>query len=190
MGVTLLMLSGCIPHLYTSDADTGASWSCGENDWGGDGPPDDLVGEGWFEGDVVPDVRGYDQHGDEVCLWQFYGELVILDISTMWCAPCQDLARGVQETAEHFADDGVVYLTLLGEDTEGDPSTPENCEEWAGAFGIESPVLTDPSEVRREIVTDNSYPRVMVIGRDLSVVIEEIETPTDPEIRAAVEDLL
>ncbi len=186
----LLMLSGCIPHLYTSDSDTGASWSCGENDWGDDVPPETLAGEGWFEGDVVPDLRGYDQHGDEVCLWQFYGDLVILDISTMWCAPCQDLARGVQETAEHFADDGVVYLTLLGEDTEGDPSTPENCEQWAGAFGIETPVLTDPGEVRRDIVTDSSYPRVMVIGRDLSVAIEEIETPTDPEIRDAVENLL
>ena len=51
-------------------------------------------------------------------------------------------------------------------------------------------VLTDPGEVRRQIVTDNSYPRVMIIDRDLTVAIEEIETPTDPKIRAAIDDLL
>ncbi len=186
----LLLLTGCIPHLYSSETGADEAWSCSENDWGGDGPPADLAGEGWYEGDVVPDVRGFDQHGDEVCLWQFYGDLVVLDISTMWCAPCQDLARGVQETAEYFSDDGVVYLTLLGEDVEGAPSTSENCEEWAGAFGIETPVMTDPADVRRDIVTDNAYPRVMIIGRDMRLAIDEIETPTDPEIRDAVDGLL
>ncbi len=190
MAVTLLLLTGCIPHLYTDTSDSGGAWRCGDNGWTGDGPPSGLVAEGWYAGDVAPDLRGFDQHGDEVCLWQFYGDLVILDISTMWCAPCQDLARGVQETVEHYAGEELTYLTVLGEDVEGEDSTSENCEEWAEAFGIEAPVLTDPAEVRKEIVTDNSYPRVMIIGKDLRVAIEEIETPTDPEIRDAVDGLL
>ena len=98
----LVLLAGCIPHLYSPEDAGPWSWDPPENSWGEGGPPTGLQGEGFFQGDVVQDLRGQDQFGAEVSLWQFYGELVVLDISTMWCAPCQDLARGVQETAERY----------------------------------------------------------------------------------------
>jgi thiol-disulfide isomerase/thioredoxin len=190
MGLTLLLVVGCIPHLYSSDSGGLGAWEQPENSWVSGTPPSDLTGEGFFQGEVVPDLRGLDQFGSEVSLWQFYGHVLVLDISTMWCAPCQDLARGVQETAEFYEDQGLVYLTLLGEDVEGNPSTAENCQEWADAFSIESPIITDPDEVRWDIVTDNSYPRVMIINTDMRVLIEEIESPTDPKIRDAIEGAL
>ena len=190
MSALLLALTGCVPHLYTDSA-VPWDWVVPVNSWEVGAPPDGLLGEGFFVGDVIPDVRGQDQFGDEVSLWQFYGGLVVLDISTVWCAPCRDLARGVQETAELYHDRGVTYLTLLGENLEGEPTSPEDCAEWADAFGITSaPVVTDPVEVRRDIVTDNAYPRVIIVGRDLRVEIEEIETPTDPKIRDALDGLL
>ena len=189
MSALLFALTGCIPHLYTDSA-VPWTWEVPDNSWGVGAPPDGLLGEGYFVGEVIPDLRGLDRFGDEVSLWQFYGDLVVLDVSSMWCAPCRDLARGVEETAELYHDQGVTYLTLMGEDMEGEPATPEVCAEWADAFGISQPVITDPLEARKDIVSDNAYPRVMIIGRDLRVEIEEIETPTDPKIRSVLGGLL
>jgi len=42
--------------------------------------PDDLVGTGWDVGDVAPDFTLLDQFGDEVQLYQFYGQVIVLDI--------------------------------------------------------------------------------------------------------------
>ncbi len=190
MIMSMLAVVGCVPHLYSEDSGGDTTWEAPENSWSSKTPPSGLAPEGFDEGDVVFDLRGLDQFGDEVSLWQFYGSLVVLDISTQWCAPCQDLARGAQETVEHDQGDDVVYLTLLGEDTEGESSTSETCEQWADAFGIEAPIITDPSDLRKEIVDDGSYPRVMIIGRDLRVEITEIENPTDPKIRSAIDELL
>ncbi len=189
LSASLVALLACAPRIYT-DGDTGSSWTAPENTWESSEPPRDLQGEGFEEGEVVPDVRGVDQHGDEVSLWQFYGKLIVFDVSTQWCAPCQELARGTEETYQLYRDRGVVYVTLMGEDIVGQPATQETTLEWADAFGITAPVITDPAEVRHEVVADNLYPRVMIIGRDLTIEIDRIDSPSDPAIRAALEGLL
>lgn len=186
----LLIASACAPRLYTEgDAVRGSDWVAPENRWPSTVPPASIVAEGFFVGQVVPDVRVPDQHGDEVSLWQFHGRVVLFDISTMWCAPCQELALGAEETAHEFADEAFTYLTVLQENVESHPPTGDDLNRWADLFGITSPVLADTEKLTAPAVQQGQYPAVLLIGPDLRV-IRRVNPPDDPTIRAAIRAVL
>lgn len=170
--------------------DNCAAWVAPENTWVQGEVPEGLCSEGWGDGDVVEDARWVDQYAAEVSMWQFYGNVVLLDFSTLWCGPCQDLARDVQATADDYREDGFVYLTVLVENLELAPPTEEDLNDWGDAFGITEPIVDDSANVRPTIMPDPaSYPGVFVIGRDL-VIGPRLETPSDESIRAAIEAAL
>lgn len=192
----LLLLVGCAPRLYTdaSDADTDGvdpAWTAPENTWPVGAPPEGLVGEGMDAGDVVLDVRGTDQFGDEVSLWQFHDRWVLVDISTMWCAPCQDLARGTEDLYQAYRDRGLVYLTLLHENVGNDPPTVDDLALWArmpeggeGAYDlITAPVVADPKGRSGSIqaIRANQYPVVLLVDTELKVEVR-VEPPTEERI--------
>lgn len=183
-----VLVAGCVPSLYSSGSSQG-EWVPPENSWPISEPPPDLVGVGYQERQTIPDARLRDQHGAEVSTWQFYGEVVLIDISTMWCSPCQDIARHVQPTQDDYADEGFVYLTILHENVHNQPPSQADLDEWAEAFGIEAPILADGDQVTAAAVTQNQYPAVIIVGRDMSVV-ERVKVLTDAEIRKAVERAL
>ena len=190
-----LALTGCVPHLYspadTDPVDTDWSWTPPENDWAScDGPAVGLEGEGFAEGQVIPDFRLQDQKGQTVSLWQFGGCVVVVDISTMWCAPCQELAQTTEETYQDYAGDGFMYLTLLAQDVQGNPPDQADLVTWADAFDITAPVVADPeSGYTGPAVPDGQYPVLLVVGRDLKVA-KKVGTPEDAALRAAIEAAL
>ncbi|MFZ5481696.1 MAG: TlpA family protein disulfide reductase [Myxococcota bacterium] len=190
--VVSLSVAGCIPVLHSEDGGAASEWVAPENGWPISEPPAGLEAEGYEDGQVVPDVRGIDVYGDEVSLWQFYGSLVVLDLSTQWCSPCRELAEGVQETADHFGEE-LVYVTLMPEDTEGEPVDEEDLADWAEYYGIVTePVLADPEGYAYDVVPPGSvegWPAVFVVDRDLRVH-ERVGEPTDANIRAVVTEIL
>lgn len=192
-----LLLVGCLPRLYSDGSGDGGVWQPPENDWPFAAPPDGLVGQGFTPGDVVPDFRGNDQFGNEVAMWQFYGNVVLVDISTMWCDPCRELALDAEETARDYADEGFVYLTVLHEDQQGDPPTQADLNSWAafpasfGSEAITGPIMADPkgSGGSAPAVLQGQYPALILVDRELHVV-ERVEPASDANIRAAVESEL
>lgn len=196
--VILVTAAGCAPRLY-SDGDVSA-WAPPENQWEKSSPPTDLLGEGFGEGQVAPDVRGDDQFGDEVSLWQFYGSYVVFDISTMWCGPCQELARNTEATHQEFKDAGVVYLTVLHENVFKDPPTLEELNTWAEfpSFHedpdhpydrITSPIIADPKgkSGSKAAVRNGQYPVLLLIGPDMRVE-DRIEPVTDTRLHEVLEE--
>lgn len=183
-----LILTACVPHLY-SDIDQGEPWQAPENSWPVGDTPSDLVAGGFSTGDVVPELLGFDQHDDDVSSWQFYGHTVVLDISTMWCAPCQELAKDVEETAHHYEDDGVIYITVLPENLEGSPPDLDDLNAWADNFGITAPVIADHDGWHLAAVPDGGFPRILVVGQDMTVCAPDVEA-NDPAVRAAIETCL
>ena len=187
-----LLLFACVPRLYSIDgSDTdGTAWTQPVNEWPAAAPPDDLVATGWFPGETVPDTRLLDQHGNTVSLWQFYGRVVLVDVSTMWCAPCRDLAAHTEETQLDYAAQGFTYQTVLSEDVEGDPPDEEDLTLWADSFGIQtSPVVSDTTrDIAAALTPNNVFPVLVVVGRDLKVA-EWIAAspPTDDAVRTAIE---
>jgi thiol-disulfide isomerase/thioredoxin len=190
LALSILAVVGCIPSLTSDEEEVVGTWVPPENSWSIVEPPPDLAGQGFQVGEVPPDFRLLDQYGDEVSLWQFYGSPVVLDISTMWCAPCQELALDAQETAEDYEDVGLVYLTVLAEDADGDIAEPEELDLWAETFEIAQPVVGDPErEWSGPAVPDGVYPVVLILDPTL-VVDSKVSPPTDANVRAAVDAVI
>ena len=181
---------GCIPNLVTG-ADTAESWSCPANQWDLSEPPADLEGVGFFEGQVLQDAQLTDQRGETACLWQFYGDIMVVDVSTMWCGPCRELAEDVEETAEHYADDNVTYVTILTEDQDRNEPVVADLVEWADYYGITQPVLMDPKAFYSGSSLDGgAYPAIMVVDRSMTVRARITSQPSDAKIRAAIDEIL
>lgn len=183
---------GCVPVLVTEDTgDTGdcPSWTAPTNDWPTATPPACLEGQGFSAGEVIPDFRLPDQRGQTVSLWQFFGDVVLVDISTMWCGPCRELAYETQATYEDYADSGFMYVTILAEDNDGQPPDTDDLVTWADYYGIEAPIVGDGDKAfSGQVVFDGTYPRLLLVDRELRV-IEEVDA-NDQAVRAAIEAAL
>jgi thiol-disulfide isomerase/thioredoxin len=193
MSRVLALLSiapGCVPRL-SSDAGTSGDWDWvpPDNSWGISAPPEGTIGVGFQDGQIVPDARLVDQFGAEVSLWQFYGQVVLLDVSTMWCAPCQELGRHTNETWLDYRDQGFMYLTVLQEDVENNPPDATDIQFWVDEFGITSPVLGDGDKQTIGAIQQGQYPGVLVIDRRLRVK-ERVNPPEDEAVRDAIEAAL
>ena len=198
MLVTLLAL-GCVPVLTSppSAIDTGevdtsnCSWEAPKNTWHQGSPPSCLEAEGLEAGEIAPDMRLVDQFGNEVSLWQFYGDLIVLDFSTMWCAPCAELAEGVTETWEEFEGEGFQYLTILSQDVYSNVPDVEDLDSWATDHAITAPVLSDDGTYTDVVIPPGqSFPRLLLIDRDMRVLVEEITPAEDATVRTTVEAAL
>ncbi len=185
----LASLAACVPDLRTDGAHL-AAWELPENDWPAAEPPEWLVGEGFYQGQVVPDFRLVDQHGDEVSLWQFYGRPVLVDISTMWCGPCQQLAKDAEHTYQDWREAGLIYLTVLPQNLHGQDPTQDDLLLWADEYALTSPVVSDPGgKWASPAVPQNQFPFVALLDVDLTVHTR-MSTPTDANVRAALAELL
>lgn len=191
MLVLFAALMACTPTADGPGA-SGADWVAPDNRWPSQAPPGGLAAEGYDEGDVPPDVRMPDQYGDEVSLWQFYGNLVVINVAPMWCAPCQELASGVEELVGEYEGESMVFVELVAETIEGETPDETHAADWAETFGIESaPVTADTSGFYVNFPQGGAYPVVIGIGPDM-VIIEGGFVPVDGEddIRAFVDENL
>jgi len=188
----VLCLVGCSPRLYTDAADdTGVSnWVAPDNQWTTNAPPRNLVAEGTGEGEVPPDFLLKDQFGDDVSLWQFYGQWVVLDFSTIWCAPCQDLAALAHETYELYEEHGFEYITILSQNMYYEAPSLEEVQSWVDTFSMGTPVLADPVEWTNQFVKGASgFPRLVIVGPDMRIVESEVKPNTDEGLRAALDEI-
>ena len=188
----LLFIACYIPVLETPDSAQPSDWEQPSNQWPRDIPPSNTEGEGFDLGQVIEDFRYFDQNGDEVSLWQFYGNVVLFDISAEWCAPCKLLAEEVQHTQDDYADQGFVYVTYIAEGNSSlDPVTQEILSKWAEDHHIPSaPVLGSQDDLRPILVPTQTYPRLILIDRNLKVIEADIFPQNDETIREKILDAL
>jgi thiol-disulfide isomerase/thioredoxin len=166
------LLAACVPHLKT--------------DGGGA-----LGGGGFEEGDAPPAFSLLDQYGEAHELAAYAGSVVLLDVSTMWCAPCQELAKTTQATADAYRERGFLYLTVLQQDVEGGPVELADQQEWADAFAIVEPILDDSADppALDGVIGDAGYPVVLVVDRE-GIIGRRVDAPVEETVLEAIEDVL
>jgi len=162
--LVLTTVFGCAPKIESQDPE----WeSCSES-----------------FGDHVCDFKLIDQHGKEVNLYDYRGKVIVLDLSVMWCGPCQLAAMDADNFVRSFGEENVVYITVLIEDQAGNVPDKEDLELWAKSFGIEiNPVLG----ASREFLDTTGYyiagwPTFYFIDRDL--VLRDVMTGYSSSIMA------
>lgn len=92
-------------------------------------------------GDHPCDLVLEDQDANAWSLYENFGSIVVLDFSAEWCGYCQVGAGTLQSIQDEYAADDVIIVTVLVEDSTGNPGSPELAERWATYFGISAPVL-------------------------------------------------
>ena len=202
LGWMCLLATACAPRLYSDPNEIVEPWEAPSNAWDAVTPPEALVGEGVSVGQRIVDIRGMDQHGDEVSIWQFWGQYVLVDLSTMWCGPCQDLAIGAEAFFQHYKDEGVMHLTVLHENEINEPCTLEELEAWSRfpSFHpdpdhpydvITAPIVSDPGGISGSIraIQDNRYPVALLVGPDMRVVAR-IDPATESRVEEVLEEAL
>ena len=114
-----------------------------------------------------------DQNAQEVSLYDFYGSPIVLDLSAMWCAPCNAAASDAQATADRFAEYDVRYLTVLIEDATASDVDLQDCQDWAASYGIEEPVLAGSRDLLSSSASTgwplSSWPTFVLITADMEI---------------------
>ena len=121
----------------------------------------------------------------------FYGDVLVVDVSTVWCGPCQELAADVEETSEHYSEDNVTYVTILTEDEGRNEPVVQDLADWGEYFGITQPILMDPLAYYSGSALDGgNYPAIMIVDRTMKVRTRITSQPSDAKIRAAIDEIL
>jgi len=113
------------------------------------------------------------QNNEEVELYDYYGKVIVIDFSTMWCGVCMNIADEGDHLVQKFGSKNVVWLTVLIETEYALPPTLEDIQRWAGTYNINSPVLAgnrnfiDISAQTGYPIT--SWPTLVVIDKEMVI---------------------
>jgi thiol-disulfide isomerase/thioredoxin len=125
-----------------------------------------------------------DQFGDTVDLFDFHNDSkpVVVDISAQWCPPCNDLAAWIEGEPNAYYDQfwaagpaviargDIYWITILGEDFEGNPAVKKTATEWYNDYpSPHIPVLADSDGTSITYVQLPWWPTGLLLEADLKV---------------------
>ena len=93
-------------------------------------------------GDVPDNFTMTDQYGEDVDLYSFCGQPVMLVVSAGWCGPCRSEAATLQAVADAYPD--LQIITLLTDDNSYEIPTVPFLEAWANQYGFQNIAVVTP----------------------------------------------
>ncbi len=135
------------------------------------GPNNDYT-DTWGEGDIAGNFTLQDQYGQDVHLYSFCGQHVMIAFGAVWCGPCQDLAADVQDLQDEYGPEGFQALEILIEDRSGNAPDQDVLADWSDDYDmVNIPVLNDGAyEVWPTYELDWGIPTVVHIGPDMTIL--------------------
>jgi hypothetical protein len=151
---------------------------------------DPGLGGGIAVGDRLPRRTGRDQFGEIVDLYDFAGEgvPVVIDISALWCAPCQGMAIWLEEgedpapdifgfdryaNVQAAVDSGELrWITVMSQGAgSGSIADQSTVDEWATSFPQPNiPVVTDRYQALTVWSQTAAFPSLMLLDEDLNIL--------------------
>ena len=115
---------------------------------GGKPVPDKWNDCGGQIGDHPCDFSFVDQNGDTFQLYDNYDTVMVLDFSAIWCSVCNNIAHDAQVFMDDYGDSGFLWVTVLVDNSSGDPPEQSEAASWADIYGItDAPVLAGDRSV-------------------------------------------
>ena len=145
-------------------------------------------------GDEICDLILRDQNDDIWGLYDLEGNVIVLDFSAMWCAPCQNAASTVQEMQDDYELEGFSYITILIDDPTGDTIELNEVQDWADTYGIITAAVLQGDRDLINFSNDlgypiSSWPTFVFVDRDLNI-FWGIYGYSEEYMRIVIEDML
>lgn len=141
-------------------------------------------------GTIFPRFKLMDQFGEEVDLYDFagHGKLIIIEMSTGWCAPCQKLAAWLTDDdlsvtshkwwkeeysiiKELVDEQKIFFINIQVQDSYKTASSLESLEDWYNMYPDEYiPLLADSDYNVRDWVRVSGYPTIIVLNDEMEIV--------------------
>jgi hypothetical protein len=103
-------------------------------------------GTGLGIGDEMPDAILTDQYGNDLQLYDFYGHVILLVVSSAWSASDVLLTEDLPSLWSEHRDRGFIVIQLLLEDEAGYSAEVSDLVTWADDMNLAYPVVLDPAE--------------------------------------------
>ena len=134
-----------------------------------------------------------DQNGNKAELYDYYGKVIVVDLSTMWCGVCQAIAPVGESLVNEYGDDNFVWLTILVEDETGLSPEVDDLQRWVSSYGGAPPVLAGDRSLIDPLAETgypvSGWPTLAVIDRNM-ILTNGINGWSESYIRSWVEDSL
>ena len=187
IGLLAGVLSACgtnVPEIPDSLLDAGSSDAACRANYPTEGvgtEEGDVVADLGFSGwrdptdanvDVpLGDIRFSDYYDPE----QIHGhELLLLNVSAVWCAACQDEYEYLPAYVEAARDRGLVAIGLLFQDAVGRPATEVHLAAWVDQFDVTFPVVLDPVFLMGAFGPAEASPLNVVVDLSTMVILRKI----------------
>ena len=193
----MVLLAGCdeVDKATDAVAEVLTGGQEGEAEGGEEGldPDAGSADYGYAVGDIIPDVALTGPDGSAGLHDYADGGPTVVVFSTMWAAPCAELAPTLQELWEEHADDGFTVVEVLQENLYAESPSDEELTDWADTLGLTYPVVTEAGDAgdflaalaAEGTVSPYVFPAVVLLDADMRIesqlsadpddVVEEIE---------------
>jgi hypothetical protein len=147
-------------------------------------------------GQAFPDFTTFDQYGNDVSLYQFYGSVILLDIVAEWCAVCRYLASDSATMWETHRQNGFVVIHVVMNDNLAQVADQTVLEDWSQYYGLDFPVLGGSvstslfDDIMATGLNDSSVPYMVLLDQNMTFVSGYIGSGNDNDILTEVADLL
>jgi len=97
------------------------------------------------------------------------GKVILLNLSAMWCGPCQSEAGELMDIYEKYKDQGFEIVQCIFEDEDGQATDMEDLGRWIARFGITFTVVNDADDSTVNAYEVSYIPLNLVIDRDFVI---------------------
>lgn len=158
----------------------------GGGDGGDDGQAEETLRDLEFPAFVEGDTSGTPV---PVRLGDYFAEtrpgtrILMLNAAAGWCAPCMREAEALSEFASTYEPRGVVVLSSVFQDQNGDPADEEFVRLWVDNFELSITALIDESFQLRDYIDVSVMPVNIFVDAETHAILETAhgaQTGDDP----------
>lgn len=139
------------------------------------------------DGETVPGGLA-DQNNNLVDFRQMLGQTLLLDISSVWCGPCNEAAAESAELLEAMQEIAPsLIVTVLVQNIQGGPATSNECATWAEDYHAEYPVVADTAdETTRGVWGQPPFPTFWMVAPTGEIFDRFTSVPAESDVLDAV----